>query len=177
LTGSSILARLFASRNYIEEIAMTTRLRPKFLTADEGLRLQSGPGRDLVFKVAGDETGGAFDFFTVAVAPHGGPPLHVHHTQEEALYVNSGRIKVRVGDDEHVLELGGFVFMPAGLPHAFLNLTDDPAEVLVVYTPGGGQSFYEELGPLTRNGTPDRADVAACFERHDMTLLGPPLSP
>jgi hypothetical protein len=40
-----------------------------------------------------------------------------------------------------------------------------------------GHRFYAELGPLTRNGAPDRATVAACFERHEMTLLGPPLSP
>ena len=61
-------------------------------------------------------------------------------------------------------------------PHAFLNLTDAPGEIIVVYTPGGGHRFYEELGPATRNGTPDRAVVAAIFEKHDMSLLGPPLS-
>jgi quercetin dioxygenase-like cupin family protein len=148
---------------------------PKFLDANDGLRLQSGPGRDLVFKVTGDETGGAFDYFVVEVAPHGGPPLHVHHEQEETLHVLSGRFKVRVAEEEAVLEQGGFAFMPSGLPHAFLNLTDEPAEIVMVYTPGGGASFYAELGPLTRNGTPDRAEVAACFERHGMTLLGPPL--
>ena len=49
------------------------------LAADEGPRLQSGPGRDLVFKITGEDTGGAFDYFTVEVAPKGGPPLHVHH--------------------------------------------------------------------------------------------------
>jgi quercetin dioxygenase-like cupin family protein len=154
---------------------MPTTLRPKFLAADDGLRLRSGPGRDLVFKVTGDDTSGAFDYFVVEVAPHGGPPLHVHHEQEESLHVLSGRFKVRVGD-EQVVERGGFVFMPSGLPHAFLNLTDEDAEVVVVYTPGGGHRFYEELGPLTREGTPDRTEVAACFERHGMTLLGPPLS-
>ena len=154
----------------------TTTLRPKFLDPNDGLRLQSGPGRDLVFKVTGDDTGGAFDYFVVEVAPHGGPPLHVHHEQEESLHVLSGRFKVRVGDEEQILEQGGFAFMPSGLPHAFLNLTDEPAEIVVVYTPGGGHRFYEELGPLTREGTPDRAEVAACFERHGMTLLGPPLS-
>jgi hypothetical protein len=42
--------------------------------------------------------------------------------------------------------------------------------------PGGGHKFYEELGPATRNGTPDRTVVAAIFEKHDMSLLGPPLS-
>jgi quercetin dioxygenase-like cupin family protein len=154
---------------------MPTTLRPKFLDSNDGLRLESGPGRDLVFKVSGDETGGAFDYFVVEVAPHGGPPLHVHHAQEETLHVLSGRFKVRVGDEEVVLEQGGFAFMPSGLPHAFLNLTDEPAEIVVVYTPGGGAAFYAELGPLTRNGTPDRAEVAACFGRHGMSLLGPPL--
>jgi quercetin dioxygenase-like cupin family protein len=155
---------------------MPTTLRPKFLGPNDGLRLQSGPGRDLVFKVTGDDTGGAFDYFVVEVAPHGGPPLHVHHEQEETLHVLSGRFTVRVGDEEQVLEPGGFAFMPAGLPHAFLNLTDAPAEVVIVYAPGGGASFYTELGPLTRNGAPDPTAVAACFERHGMTLLGPPLS-
>lgn len=60
------------------------------------------------------------------------------------------------------------------MPHAFLNTTEEPGEIVVVYTPGGGHKFYEELGPLTREGTPDRAAVAAVFEKHNMTLLGPP---
>jgi hypothetical protein len=36
---------------------------------DEGLRLTSGPGRDLIFKVTGEDTGGEFDYFIVEVAP------------------------------------------------------------------------------------------------------------
>jgi quercetin dioxygenase-like cupin family protein len=148
----------------------------KVLDANEGLRLQSGPGRDLVFKVTGDETGGAFDYFVVEVAPHGGPPLHVHHVQEETIHVLKGRFKVRIGDETFRCDEGGFAFLPSGIPHAFLNLTDEPAEIVVVYTPGGGHRFYEELGPLTRNGAPDRETVAALFEKYEMTLLGPPLS-
>ena len=66
--------------------------------------------------------------------------------------------------------------MPSAIPHAFLNLIDEPAEIIVVYTPGGGHKFYEELGPATRNGTPDRKVIAAIFEQHDMSLLGPRLS-
>ena len=151
-------------------------LMPKVLGPDDGLRLQSGPGRDLIFKVTGDDTGGAFDYFVVEVAPHGGPPLHVHHGQEETVHVLSGRFKVRIGDETFTCGPGGFAYLPSGMPHAFLNLTGEPAQIVVVYTPGGGHRFYEELGPLTRNGAPDRAAVAACFERHDMTLLGPPLS-
>lgn len=154
----------------------TTTTTHRVLAAEEGMRLQSGPGRDLVFKVTGEETGGAFDYFTVEVAPKGGPPLHVHHSQEETIHVLKGRFKVRVGEDLFELEPGGFAYLPSQIPHAFLNLTDEPGEIIVVYTPGGGHRFYEELGPATRNGTPDRAAVAAIFEKHDMSLLGPPLS-
>jgi quercetin dioxygenase-like cupin family protein len=146
------------------------------LAAADGLRLQSGPGRDLVFKVTGEDTGGAFDYFIVEVAPRGGPPLHVHHRQEETIHVLAGRFKVRIGDDVFELEEGGFAYLPSKIPHAFLNLTDQPAEIIVVYTPGGGHKFYEELGPATRNGAPDRTLVAAIFEKHGMSLLGPPLS-
>ena len=62
------------------------------------------------------------------------------------------------------------------MPHAFLNLTDEPGEIIVVYTPGGGHKFYEELGPMTRSGSPDPKVVAALFEKYGMTVLGPPLS-
>jgi hypothetical protein len=130
-----------------------TTLRPKVLAPGEGLRLQSGPGRDLVFKVTGEDTGGAFDYFVGEVAPRSGPPLHLHGVQEEAIHVLKGR-RIRIGDDTFTCEEGAFAF----------------------YTPGGGHHFHEELGPLTRNGMPDRETVAALFEKYDMTLLGPPLA-
>jgi quercetin dioxygenase-like cupin family protein len=155
---------------------LTPATAPRVLGPDEGLRLQSGPGRDLVFKVTGDDTGGAFDYFVVDVAPHGGPPLHVHHRQEEAIHALAGRYLVRIGDEEFTLEEGGFAYMPAGLPHAFLNLTDERGRLVIVYTPGGAHRFYAEFGPVARSGTADRAEIAAVFERHDMALLGPPLS-
>jgi len=153
-----------------------TTATPIALAPDEGLRLPSGPGRDLVFKVTGEDTRGVLEYFICEVAPHGGPPLHLHHNQDETLHVQSGRFKVRIGDQEHILETGGFAYMPAELPHAFLNLTDQPAELIIVFAPGGGHTFFEELGPATRTANPDRAEIAAIFERHGMTLLGPPLS-
>jgi quercetin dioxygenase-like cupin family protein len=146
------------------------------LAPQEGLRLQSGPGRDLILKVTGEDTGGAFDYFIVEVAPRSGPPLHVHHKQEETIHVLKGRFKIRIGDEIFYCKEGDFAYLPSKVPHAFLNLTDEVAEVIVVYTPGGGHKFYEELGPLTRNGKPDQKVVSQLFEKYAMTLLGPPLS-
>jgi uncharacterized RmlC-like cupin family protein len=87
-----------------------------------------------------------------------------------------GQYKIRIGEETFHCGEGAFAYLPSGVPHAFLNTTDDPGEIIVVYTPGGGHKFYEELGPLTRNGTPDRVAVAAVFEKYDMTLLGPPIT-
>ena len=117
-----------------------------------------------------------FDYFIVEVAPHGGPPLHVHHRQEETIHVLNGRFKVRIGDELFQLDEGGFAYLPSKVPHAFLNLTDEPAEIIVVYTPGGGHKFYEELGPAPATGRPTEPSIAAIFEKHGMSLLGPPLS-
>jgi quercetin dioxygenase-like cupin family protein len=153
-----------------------TSATPKALAPEDGLRLQSGPGRDLVFKLTGEETHGALDYFVCEVAPRGGPPVHVHHHQDETLHVLSGRFKVRIGEQHHILEPGGFAYLPAGLAHAFLNLTDDPAELIITFTPGGGHKFFEELAPTTRTAEPDHSEVAAIFERHGMALVGPPLS-
>jgi quercetin dioxygenase-like cupin family protein len=146
------------------------------LDAAAGLRLTSGPGRDLVFKVTGEETGGAFDYGVIEVAPHGGPPLHVHHVHSEAIHALEGRYKVRIGDETFICDEGGFAYMPAGIPHAFLNLTGEPGRLVVVYSPGGGHRFFEEYGPLARGGVSDRDALAAVFERHEMSLLGAPLA-
>jgi quercetin dioxygenase-like cupin family protein len=156
-------------------MTMTTS-QYKVLGLGEGLRLRSGPGRDLIFKVTGEDTNGAFDYFIVEVAPRGGPPLHVHHKQEETIHVLKGQYKIRIGDEVFRCEEGGFAYLPSRVPHAFLNLTDEPGEIVVVYTPGGGHKFYEELGPISRSSQPDPKAIAAVFTRHDMTLLGPPLS-
>ena len=149
----------------------------KVLARDEGLILTSGPGRDLIFKVTGEDTGGAFDYFIVQVAPRGGPPLHVHHVQEETIHVLKGEYKIQIGDEIFHCEEGGFAYLPSKVPHAFLNLTDEPGEIIVVYTPGGGHKFYEEFGPIARSGPPDPKMIGPLFEKYDMTLLGPPLNP
>lgn len=147
------------------------------LKRGEGYVLKSGPGRDLIFKVTGEDTGGAFDYFVVEVAPRSGPPLHVHHLQEETVHVLRGRFKVRVGDDEYRCDEGDFAYLPSKVPHTFVNLTDEPGELIVVYTPGGGHKFYEEFGPAARNGAPDPKILGPLFEKYGMSLLGPPLQP
>jgi mannose-6-phosphate isomerase-like protein (cupin superfamily) len=92
---------------------MSTLTTPQYtvLAPGDGLRVPSGPGRDLIFKVTGEETGGAVDYLIVEVAPRGGPPLHVHHTQDELIHAAKGRFKVQIGEETFVIEEGGFAYL------------------------------------------------------------------
>ena len=56
------------------------------------------------------------------VTPGSGPPMHVHHFQEEALTVQHGRIGYqRLGGPEAFAEAGATVTFSAGEAHRFWN--------------------------------------------------------
>ena len=57
-----------------------------------------------------------------AVFPHGTfVPPHVHHEQDEFLYVLTGRYDVWLDGKELVAKPGDLVRLPKGLPHGFAN--------------------------------------------------------
>src|SRR5215211_8116296 len=60
-----------------------------------------------IIKVASEETGGALMFMETVIPPHAGPPLHIHHRENEAFYVLDGDIKVVDNDREFQVTTGG----------------------------------------------------------------------
>ncbi len=151
----------------------------KVVPRGKGLVRDSVPGETLYFKVRGDDTDGALDYFVLDVLPKSGPPLHTHHRQHETLHFLKGRYKVQAGDEVFVCEEGAFVYFPIGLKHAFVNLTDEPGQCILTFTPGGTDRFFAEFGPAVRSfdGPPDPAVLAPIFAAHGWELNGPPLSP
>ena len=164
------IAELGASNRQV-----TTRAH-KVLAAGEGLLRRSVPGETLLYKVTGDDTDGALDVFLLDIQPKSGPPLHIHHQQHETLYFTRGRYKVQIDDDVFTCEAGGFVHIPKGARHAFLNVSDQPGECILTFSPGGTDKFFEEFAPVVCGGHPDPATIAPIFARHGWELVGPPLS-
>jgi hypothetical protein len=129
-----------------------------------------------VFKLTGDDTGGALDYFICEVAPHGDHRFTCTTTRTRRSTSSPVASRSELAIRSTPSAPAASPTYPLALPHAFLNLTDQPAELIIVFAPGGGHKFFEELGPATRTATFNRDDVAAIFERHGMTLLSPPLS-
>jgi hypothetical protein len=73
------------------------------------------------------------------------------------------------------------VFLPRGVPHAFVVTSLEPVTGLQLTSPGGFEGFIAEMGRLAGQGLPppSRPDVqrlAASALRHGNEIVGPPLS-
>jgi len=78
--------------------------------------------------------GRGVDFVLNRLPPHArtGPfPSH-REGVEEHLYVNKGRLKVVLGDDEYMLSVGDFLFFKGNHCHSFENLTGRVCEYFIV---------------------------------------------
>jgi len=49
-------------------------------------------------------------------------PLHIHPDAAHSLMVLSGKIKVQIGQEFQLIEVGDFISIPAGIPHKYWPL-------------------------------------------------------
>ncbi len=86
--------------------------------------------------ISGDNAGATGLSMSLVVVPPGAvSEPHVHDGYETAIYVLSGRVETRYGARlEHAVinEAGDFLFVPPGLPHQAVNLSNvEPARAIV----------------------------------------------
>jgi mannose-6-phosphate isomerase-like protein (cupin superfamily) len=67
----------------------------------------------------------------------GQPDLQQPHTEDEVYYVISGRGQITVGDEVRDVGTGTTVFVAAGVPHRFHDITDE-LELFVAFGPAEG---------------------------------------
>jgi mannose-6-phosphate isomerase-like protein (cupin superfamily) len=65
------------------------------------------------------------------IVPAGGPDDQSPHAEDEVYYVVRGRAKIRVGDDDHPVQPGTVLFVPAKAVHYFHDISDEL--ILVVF--------------------------------------------
>ncbi|SDD80115.1 cupin domain-containing protein [Auraticoccus monumenti] len=95
-------------------------------------------------------------------------PLHVHHADDEAWYVLSGRMVFRLGPDVVEVGPGGAALARAGVAHTFGVVGDEPARYLLVMTPRVAQLVATLHDPALAAGR----SAAQVFTDHASTLLG-----
>ena len=96
-------------------------------------------------------------------------PLHVHHKDDEAIFVLEGALRIKLGSEEETTPAGGGVFVQRGTPHTFWNPNPEPVRFLMVMAP---RIFLliQELNILPEH-TPEA--VAKVYEKCESTVLEP----
>ena len=105
-------------------------------------------------------------------------PLHRHLHEDEAFYVLDGEILAVAGEQEHRATAGSAIFLPRGLPHAFM-ITSSSARLLIITTPAGFEGFIREAGVPSRDQTPatwefDVGRLMRPAQSAGIEILGPP---
>ena len=66
--------------------------------------------------------------------------LHVHPTQEEVIYVLSGKGVSETDGDKQEIRPGSVVFVPVGVPHATVNASESESlKAIIIKSPPGDE--------------------------------------
>jgi mannose-6-phosphate isomerase-like protein (cupin superfamily) len=141
---------------------------PFVLAADGGERLRFGEVEVLI-RLAADATGGAFMLMEEHDAVD--TPLHRHTREDEVFYALEGEHVIQVGDEEHRIAPGDFVFAPRGVPHAQRRVVPRTGRVLILVSPAGLEGFFRELAAADRAGELGPDAYARASERYGITWL------
>ena len=91
----------------------------------------------ILFKVpTRDTNGGLFVMEHTHLLP-GGPPLHLHYSQEEWFYLLEGQVVFQVGEQRLQLHPGESVLAPRRVPHTFSSIGEKPSRLLIAFSPAG----------------------------------------
>lgn len=85
----------------------------------------------------------SLSFIITNTHPNGGPPFHVHET-EEAHVLHEGSIQYQMGDKIFSAKGPYIIRIPAGVPHTFINSGNKPLKLTAVFP--SKHLSYSELG-------------------------------
>jgi DNA-binding transcriptional MerR regulator/quercetin dioxygenase-like cupin family protein len=129
-------------------------------------------------KVSAQDTDGATCVFEFT--GRSGGPRHLHHEQDEWIYVLAGEFDFQVGEKHFRVGPGESVFLPRKVAHVWACANEKPGKIINLYQPAGRmEEFFREVGKF--NGKPNIYEVlsadqfAQLYRAHGMDLLGPPL--
>jgi quercetin dioxygenase-like cupin family protein len=131
------------------------------------------PGVGVVFKFAGDATGGALAMVEHPFEVGALVPPHVHTREDEFSIVLEGEIGFRSEDKEVVLGPGGYIVKPRGEVHAMWNAGGVPARMIEVISPSGFENCFREMVEMVKRGAAEPTAVVELCGRYGLTLEQP----
>ena len=139
--------------------------------AGDGRSIPLGDGGTVTMKLEGIHTNQTLAVYEFTVPSRtAGPPQHIHATWDEAFYVLSGVMTFLLDVHERQVTVGGFVFVPHGVPHTFWNEGDAPATNLTIFAPSGIEQYFDAVTGALAAGVANE-EIHGLFAQHEMTVV------
>jgi quercetin dioxygenase-like cupin family protein len=145
----------------------------KVIQPGEGRAGRLAPGVGVVFKIDGEDTGGALSIVEHPFEVGALVPPHIHTLEDEFSIVTEGRIGFRSEDREVVLEAGGYIVKPRGEVHAMWNAGSMPARMIEIISPAGFERFFREFVDLSDAGPPPADAITDLAARYQLPFAKP----
>ena len=141
--------------------------KPYLLNNEEGELLQS-LGALISIKATSEQTGGMFNLFEISCLPDYATPLHIHYTEDVAVYVLEGSLTFFWGSEKKKVASGSFFYQPRGTPHGFRVPGGVSARILYMTIPAGFDQFV-----LERKLPNPESELEMEAARYKIEILGP----
>ena len=125
-------------------------------------------------KISGKDTDGQLSVFDYTGYAKVGPALHIHFHQDEIFTVIEGTYRFVVGKETYLLTNGQTIFLPRGIPHTWIQLTDKGRLIYFLQPAGKMEEFFSYMGTVKQRLTDE--EMARIHEAHGMKVVGPPLT-
>jgi quercetin dioxygenase-like cupin family protein len=139
----------------------------------------------LISQMAGPrDNEGAFDFVISKMRSGTEPPPHVHSREHEFMYLLSGMMRIYVDGQVSAVAAGECMFLPRGVPHAFL-IDSKEIDIITLISPGGFLDAVNKMNIRAKRmelpadaetlkyATADLTETIKVFEQYGVRLLTP----
>jgi quercetin dioxygenase-like cupin family protein len=133
-------------------------------------------GEPTTVLVGGAQTGGKLALLEVRVGRDMVLPVHLHHWDDEIVYVLEGEVTFHLDGERRPGPAGTCLLLPRGSEHSY-SVESAEARLLVVVAPSGIEGFY---GEQCRSGTgvgPDLERLVTTGARFGVEVTGPAPEP
>src|ERR1700752_3919818 len=125
---------------------------PLVLLPGEARRIGALDGPEVLEYATSELTDGTLTLIATGGTEVGsGPPMHIHHGNNEAFFVLSGSYRMHVAGEDYECPAGSFIYLPAGTVHGFYAL-EPGTQKLNIYAPSSHEGFFEDLDAIMAEG-------------------------
>lgn len=128
--------------------------------------------------ISGNDTNGSLTLVEHIERKGGEPPFHIHHNEDELIYVKEGTLNFFLDDEVIHAQEGDSIFLPRGIPHKF-ELESEQVNFLTTAVSSGYDDFIKEVGKTLNTDeikpkiptTEDVKNLVSIGKKYNMSFL------